>query len=92
MNNNIILLPAVRNAGNLPAVRDIDDPDLFVNMLEYDPRLAGWRKKRDDRRDDYYRDIARRRAENEKLTQTFGTVSMFAMLGVTVMGGLVGQL
>lgn len=89
MKNNIIALPAVRNAGNLPAVRDIDDPDLFVNYVENCTDLPERRKAR---RDAHYRAAARRRAENEKLTRTFGTVSMFAMLGVTVMGGLVGQL
>ena len=88
MKNNIIALPAVRNAGNLPAVRDIDDPDLFVNYVENCTDLPERRKAR---RDEHRRAIARMQAENKKLTQIWGTVSMFAMLGVTVMGGLMGQ-
>ena len=92
MNSNIINLPAVRSAGNLPAVRDIDDPDLYVNYLEYDPRLADWRQRRDGRRDDYYRAVARRRADSERLMQNVSTVAMFSMLGVTVLGGLIGQI
>ncbi len=88
MNSNIIELPAVKTGRNLPAVREIDDPDLMVNYVESHP---GHIARRQARRNAYYAAIARMQAENKKLTQIWGTVSMFAMLGVTVMGGLMGQ-
>lgn len=90
--NTIIALPAVENIGNLPAVRSIDDPDLYVNMLEHDPRLADWRQRREIRRIAYQAAIIRKRMENEKLMQNVSTVAMFSVLGMTVMGGLIGQI
>ena len=89
MNSNIINLPAVRSAGNLPAVRDIDDPDLFVNYVE---RCTDLPERRKARRDAHYRAVARRRADSERLMQNVSTAAMFSMLGVTVLGGLIGQI
>ena len=88
MKNNLLTLPAVRTAANLPAVRKIDDPELYVNYLEFDPRLADWRQRRDDRRDDYYMARRQKQKDNDRLMQTVGTVSMFSMLAALLGWGL----
>lgn len=88
MRNNIIALPAGRPANRLPVVRAIDDQDLFIKMLEFDPRLEDWRQGRDDRRDDYYDAVQSKREEDEKLLQNVSTTAMFATLAALIGFGL----
>lgn len=82
MKNNVIAL----YAGGVPAVREIDDPDLYVRMVERHPGHIQRRKKRKDARK-----RALRRAEEARQAQLrdWATVSMFSMLGAVLAVGLV---
>ena len=89
MKDNIIALPAGRPANRLPAVRAIDDQDLFVNMLEFDPRLEDWRQGRDELRDNYYRARAQEQEDQNQLLCDVATVGMFSVLGAVLAVGLI---
>lgn len=82
MKNNVIAL----YAGGVPAVREIDDPELYVNYIN---RHAGHIQRRKDRKD--ARKRALRRAEEARQAQLrdWATVSMFSMLGAVLAVGLV---
>ena len=82
MNTNIL---ALREGAHLPAVREVDDQDLFVRMVERHP---GHIQRRQDRKDARLRAIRRADDARDQQMRDLATVSMFSMLGAVLAVGL----
>lgn len=80
MNHNVIALPAM-----LPAVRDADDQDLFVRMVERHP---GHIQRRQDRKDARKRAIRRAEEDRDQQMRDLALISQFTTLGAVVALGL----
>lgn len=85
MKKNVIALPAVRAAGNLPAIRDIDDQDLLVRFVENHP---GHIKRRADRKAARERVIRKAQEDRDQQMRDLAMVSQFTTLLVVVTMGL----
>lgn len=85
MNIKAIALRCGSAAGNLPAIREIDDPDLMVNMINRHP---GHVQRRKDKADARKRAIRRAEDERQQQLRDWATVSMFSMLGAVLAVGL----
>lgn len=81
MKNNIIAL----YAGGVPAVREVDDPDLYVNFVEHH---AGHIQRRKDRKDARRRAIRRAQEDRDQQMRDLALVSQFSALGVLLVLGL----
>ena len=81
MKNNIIAL----YAGGVPAVREADDPDLYVNFVARHP---GHIQRRKDRKDAARRRAVKARDERDQQMRDLTMVSQFTTLGVVVVLGL----
>ena len=80
MKNNIIAL----YAGGVPAVREVDDPELYVNFVEHH---AGHIQRRKDRKDARRRAIRRAEEDRDQQLRDFATAAMFSTLfGVLAVG------
>jgi hypothetical protein len=82
MNGNILMLPGGSKA---LAVREIDDPDLYVNLVERHP---GHVQRRKDRKDAMRRKAVRAREDRDQQMRDMALVSQFSALGVLVVLGL----
>ena len=82
MNTNIL---ALREGTHLPAVREVDDPDLMVNMVNRHP---GHIQRRQDRKDARLRAMRRADAARDQQMRDLATVSMFSVLGAVLAVGL----
>lgn len=80
--NNILMLPT---GSKVPAVREIDDPDLYVNLVERHP---GHVQRRKDRKDAMKRKAIRAREDRDQQLRDLAMVSQFSALGVLVVLGL----
>lgn len=82
MNGNILMLPGGSKA---LAVREIDDPDLYVNLVR---NHKGHQQRRLDRRDAMRRKVIRAREDRDQQMRDMALVSQFSALGVLVVLGL----
>ena len=85
MKNDIIALPAVRAAGNLPAVREIDDPDLLVRMVENHP---GRIQRRAEKKAARLRAIRRAKEARDQQMRDLAMISQFTTFLVVLTMGL----
>lgn len=69
----------------LPAVREIDDPDLYVRMVERHP---GHIQRRKDKADARKRAIRRAEEDRDQQMRDLTMVSQFSTLGVLLVLGL----
>lgn len=82
MNDNILMLPV---GGRVPAVREIDDQDLYVNYVNRHP---GHVQRRKDRKDAMRRKAVRAREDRDQQMRDLAMVSQFSAFGVLVTLGL----
>ena len=82
MNGNILMLP--QGSKGL-AVREIDDPDLFVNLVR---NHKGHQQRRLDRRDAMKRKARKAQEDRDQQYRDMALVSQFSALGVLVVLGL----
>ena len=82
MNGNILMLPQGSKA---LAVREIDDQDLFVNLVR---NHKGHQQRRLDRRDAMRRKVRKAEEDREQQYRDMALVSQFSALGVLVVLGL----
>ena len=83
MNGNILMLPG--KGTSLPAVREIDDPDLMVNLVR---NHKGHQQRRLDRRDAMKRKVRKAQEDRDQQMRDMALVSQFSALGVLVVLGL----
>lgn len=82
MNDNILMLPQ----GSMSlAVREIDDPDLMVNMVR---NHKGHQQRRLDRRDAMKRRVRKEQEDRDQQMRDLALVSQFSALGVVLVLGL----
>lgn len=82
MNDNILMLP---QGGRVPAVREIDREDLYVEFLQHH---KGHIQRRKDRQDAHRRAAVREREDREQQMRDLAMVSQFSAFGVLVTLGL----
>lgn len=82
MNDNILMLPV---GSKVPAVREIDEQDLYVNFVERHP---GHVQRRKDRKDAWKRRRRQEREDRAQQMRDLAMVSQFSALGVLVTLGL----
>lgn len=82
MNGNILMLPQGSKA---LAVREIDDPDLMVNLVR---NHKGHQQRRLDRRDAMRRKVRKAEEDRDQQYRDMALVSQFSALGVLVVLGL----
>lgn len=82
MNGNILMLP---QGSKTLAVREIDDPDLMVNMINRHP---GHIQRRKDKADARRRAMRRADEARDQQMRDMALVSQFSALGVLVVLGL----
>lgn len=80
--SNILAIPG----GSKPlAVREIDDPDLMVNLVR---NHKGHQQRRLDRRDAMKRRAVKAREDRDQQMRDLALVSQFSALGVVLVLGL----
>ena len=82
MNGNILMLPQGSKA---LSVREIDDPDLYVNLVR---NHKGHQQRRLDRRDAMQRKVRKAQEDRDQQYRDMALVSQFSALGVLVVLGL----
>lgn len=82
MNSNILMLPQGSKA---LAVREIDDPDLMVNLVR---NHKGHKQRRLDRKDAARRRAIQAEEDRDQQMRDMALVSQFSALGVLVALGL----
>ena len=80
--NNILMLPT---GSKVPAVREIDDPARYVNMVR---NHKGHQQRRLDRRDAMRRKVRKAQEDRDQQYRDMALVSQFSALGVLVVLGL----
>lgn len=82
MNDNILMLP---QGSKSLAVREIDDPDLMVNLVR---NHKGHQQRRLDRRDAMKRRVRKEQEDRDQQMRDLALVSQFSALGVVLVLGL----
>ena len=82
MNGNILMLPGGSKA---LAVREVDDPDLYVNLVR---NHKGHQQRRLDRRNAMRRKARKAQEDRDQQMRDMALVSQFSALGVLVVLGL----
>lgn len=83
MNENNVI--ALRSGSGIPAVREIDREDLYVEFLQHH---KGHIQRRKDRQDAHRRAAVREREDREQQMRDLAMVSQFSAFGVLVTLGL----
>ncbi len=82
MNDNILMLPV---GSKCPSVREIDDPDLMVNLVR---NHKGHQQRRLDRRDAARRRAIQAEEDRDQQMRDLTLISQASALGVLVVLGL----
>ena len=83
MNENNVI--ALRSGSGIPAVREIDREDLYVEFLQHH---KGHIQRRKDRQDARRRAAVREREDREQQMRDLALISQFTTLGAVVALGL----
>ena len=82
MNGNILML---QQGSKGLAVREIDDPDLFVNLVR---NHKGHQRRRLDRRDAMKRRARKEQEDRDQQMMDLALISQFSALGILLVLGL----